>query len=211
MRKYTNLDRLIIRNNEVLNIIFNIKSSGRDNPATNLKDNEMTNSDKNLTKNLMRVNHAGEVSAQGLYIGHALLAKTTTQKEMMLEMASEEKDHLDWCAQRITELKGSTSIFNPVWFIGSVIIGMASGLTNDKNALGFIEETEKQVAKHLESNIDKIPDEDGKTYSILEKMKSDEERHGNSANKSGAKEVPPQLKKIMGITANIMKFASYRL
>ena len=108
MRKYTNLDRLIIRNNEVLNIIFNIKSSGRDNPATNLKDNEMTNSDKNLTKNLMRVNHAGEVSAQGLYIGHALLAKTTTQKEMMLEMASEEKDHLDFLGI-VSKLKSASN------------------------------------------------------------------------------------------------------
>ena len=68
----------------------------------------------------MRVNHAGEVSAQGLYIGHAILAKTNDQKEMMLRMASEEKDHLEWCEKRIKELKGNTSIFNPVWFSGSI-------------------------------------------------------------------------------------------
>ena len=81
---------------------------------------------------------------------------------MMLKMASEEKDHLEWCEQRILELKGRPSIFNPLWFSGSIAIGMLSSISNDKSALGFIEETEKQVAEYLESHIKKIPTNDKK-------------------------------------------------
>ena len=176
-----------------------------------MKETIYSYSEKKLVTNLMRVNHSGEVSAQGLYIGHALVAKTEKQKEMMLNMAAEEKDHLQWCEKRISELNGKTSILNPFWFAGSVIIGMLSSISNDKNGLGFIEETEKQVANHLDSHINKIPDNDKKTYKILKKMKTDEENHGKEAHKSGANEIPLTIKKLMKITANVMKFTSYRL
>jgi len=211
MRKFTHIDNIITKSNETLNILFNIKSSGREYPAANIIENKLNDSEKGHVANLMRVNHSGEVAAQGLYIGHALLAKTDKQKNMMLNMASEEKDHLVWCDQRIKELKGNTSIFNPIWFTGSIAIGMISSMADDKNALGFIEETEKQVAEHLESNINKIPEKDNKTHSILMKMKSDEVHHGETAHILGATELSKNLKNIMKFTADIMKFASYRM
>ena len=212
MKEYTDIDRLLIKSNDILNTIFNIKRSGRKYPAANIEESEiMTDSNAKLVNNLMRVNHSGEVAAQGLYIGHALLAKTEDQKKMMLQMASEEKDHLDWCEKRIKELKGNTSIFNPLWFSGSIAIGMLSSISNDRDALGFIEETEKQVAEHLESHISKVPKNDKKTQSILRKMKSDEECHGETAHVKGAKEISEHLKKIMEVTANIMKFVSYKV
>ena len=171
-------------------MLFNIKSSGRVYPATDIEETkEMSYSEKKLVNNLMRVNHSGEVAAQGLYIGHAILAKTDQQKEMMLNMASEEKDHLEWCEKRIDELKGNTSILNPIWFSGSIVIGMISSISKDKNALGFIEETEKQVAKHLDTHLEKIPKTDNKTYKILKKMKSDEEHHGETAKNNKPKPV----------------------
>tara|TARA_X000000368_G_C23020710_1_gene707836 strand:+ start:587 stop:1228 length:642 start_codon:yes stop_codon:yes gene_type:complete len=212
MRKYTNTDNFLIKSNNILDMLFNIKSSGRPYPANDIDESDaMTKSDKKLVNNLMRVNHAGEVAAQGLYIGHAILAKTSEQKEMMLSIASEEKDHLEWCEKRIKELNGHTSVFNPLWFSGSIAIGMLSSITNDKNALGFVEETEKQVAEHLNSHIEKLPKTDNKTYTILEKMRSDEEHHGETAHNNGASEISFNLKKIMEATANIMKFFSYRI
>ena len=81
MKEYTDIDRLLIKSNDILNTIFNIKRSGRKYPAANIEESEnMTDSNARLVNNLMRVNHAGEIAAQGLYIGHALLAKTEDQK-----------------------------------------------------------------------------------------------------------------------------------
>ena len=42
-------------------------------------------------------------------------------------------------------------------------------------------------------------------------MKSDEEKHSNTARQSGATEIPEKVKKIMEQTANIMKEVSFRL
>jgi len=211
MKKYSKTDKFIIKSNEMIGILFNIKGSGREYPAKNIDEGNMTNAEKKLVTNLMRVNHSGEVAAQGLYIGHALSAKTLEQKETMLNMASEEKDHLEWCEQRIKELKGNTSIFNPLWFIGSIGLGMLSGITNDKKSLGFLEETEIQVTEHLRSHIKKLPKDDYKTHTILQKMKSDEEQHSETAHNLGASEIPSKIKRIMEVTANAMKFASFRL
>jgi len=212
MKKYSNKDNILIKSNEILSMLFNIKSSGRTSPSNSVEDTLMLKkSDAQLVSNLMRVNHSGEVAAQGLYIGHAILAKNEDQKKMMLKMASEEKDHLEWCEQRILELKGRPSIFNPLWFSGSIAIGILSSISNDKSALGFIEETEKQVAEHLESHIKKIPIYDKKTHSILKKMKADEEQHGKTASDHGASKLPKNIKKLMETTASIMKYVSYRI
>ena len=81
--------------------------------VVNLSEENLTKDEKKLVTNLMRVNHAGEVAAQGLYIGHALAAKSEEQREMMLEMASEEKAQLIWCNERIKDLGGRPSIFAP--------------------------------------------------------------------------------------------------
>jgi len=210
MRNYSNIDKFIIKADEILKT-FSIKSSGRSYPAKNLEDNELTKNERELVTNLMRVNHAGEVAAQGLYIGHALASKSSSQRKMMLEMASEEKDHLIWCGKRINELGGRTSLFDPVWFVGSIGLGILSSFTSDRNALGFLEETEIQVAEHLQTHIKKLPKNDKKTKIVLEKMKADEEKHSDTAHESGAEEIPKPIKKIMEYTANIMKEVSFRI
>ena len=210
MRNYSNIDKFIIKADEILKT-FSIKSSGRSYPAKKLGDNELTKNERELVTNLMRVNHAGEVAAQGLYIGHALASKSSSQREMMLEMASEEKDHLIWCGKRINELGGRTSLFDPIWFVGSIGLGVLSSFTSDRNALGFLEETEIQVAEHLKTHIKRLPKNDKKTKIVLEKMKADEEKHSDTAHESGAEEIPKPIKKIMEYTANIMKEVSFRI
>ena len=63
---------------------------------------------------LMRVNHVGEVCAQGLYAAQALGARVFSKDEALaghLEAASvEENDHLAWTSERLQELKGRPSL-----------------------------------------------------------------------------------------------------
>ena len=81
MKKYSNKDSILIKSNEILSMLFNIKSSGRTSPSNSVEDTKtLKESDAQLVSNLMRVNHSGEVAAQGLYIGHAILAKNEDQK-----------------------------------------------------------------------------------------------------------------------------------
>ncbi len=183
----------------------------RPNPENTIAEGELSASEKELAGRLMRINHSGEVAAQGLYQGQALTAKLPDVREKMERAAEEENDHLDWCKQRINELDTHTSYLNPLWYFGSVAIGAAAGLAGDKWSLGFVAETEHQVVRHLTSHLNQISENDHKSRAILEQMKEDEGHHATAALDAGAAELPVPVKKFMALTSKIMTKAVYRL
>ena len=103
---------------------------------------------------LMRVNHAGEIAAQALYHGQALVARSAATRELLLKAAHEETDHLAWCETRLKELDSRPSLLNPLWYAGSFAIGAAAALLGDRTSLGFVVETERQVEGHLDEHLD---------------------------------------------------------
>ncbi len=211
-RKQTFIDQCIAHTDQALRTMFGEPiGSGRKNPARPASDNELSAVDKANSINLMRVNHAGEVCAQALYQGQALTARNRDTRSQMTQAATEENDHLVWCRQRIHELGGHTSLLNPLWYTGSLAIGAASGLLGDKWSLGFLAETEKQVVKHLEGHLHRLPDDDSKSHAILAQMKTDEAKHQATAVKAGGAELPVPVKKMMGLMSKIMTSTAYRI
>ena len=187
----------------------NFQKESREYPAKSIKEDNLTEIERNISASLMRINHAGEVSAQGLYRGQALTARLEGTRDKMDEAAQEELDHLAWCNKRLEELNEKPSIFNPVWYGLSFTMGAIAGLAGDKWSLGFVHETEEQVVRHLETHLDKIPESDKKTAAILEQMAIDEAHHSEEALESGAAELPENIKKLMGGIAKVMTKSSY--
>jgi ubiquinone biosynthesis monooxygenase Coq7 len=178
-------------------------------PAAHVTESALSSQEKKQVARLMRVNHAGEVCAQALYQGQALTAQLTHVKEQMNQAAAEEIDHLAWCEERLMELSSQPSRLNPVWYSGSLIIGAFAGLIGDKISLGFLAETENQVATHLKQHLMRLPKEDKKTKAILERMQEDEEHHANVAINAGAVELPFFIKGLMRSLSKCMTSISY--
>ncbi len=180
------------------------KTTERTSPAHNETEAELSETEQQLAGRLMRINHAGEVAAQGLYQGQALTARLPQVRQQMERAALEENDHLDWCEKRAKELGAHVSVLNPVWYAGSAAIGALAGLAGDKWSLGFVAETEKQVVKHLEEHLEQLPEHDDKSRAILEQMKEDEGHHATVALEAGGTELPLPVKKLMGLTSKVM-------
>lgn len=157
----------------------------------------------------MRVNHAGEVAAQGLYHGQALTAGSERIRAAMRHAAEEEGDHLAWCRDRLDELGSHTSLLNPVWYAGSVAFGAMAGLFGDRVSLGFMAETERQVEGHLEEHLGRLPADDLRSRAIIEQMKADEIGHGQLALGAGGEELPAPVPQLMRLTACIMTGTAY--
>ena len=138
---------------------FKKSGTGRSYPA-NETSSSLSKEEKSLSAQLMRVNLAGEVAAQALYRGQAMVCKDAEIKNHLVQAGEEETDHLIWCKKRLEELNGKPSILNPVWYAGSFAIGAIFGSFGEKTSLGFVEETEKQVVKHLEKHLDKVSKND---------------------------------------------------
>lgn len=208
-RNYNFFDQLVLNLESGVRTLFSENRATRPNPASQYEQTELNDIDKQLAGRLMRINHAGEVAAQGLYQGQALTANLANVRHQMEQAAQEEVDHLAWCKTRIGELGTHTSYLDPFWYIGSVAIGAVAGLTGDKWSLGFVNETEKQVVKHLEGHLAKLPLHDEKSRAILEQMKIDEQRHATTALLAGASQLPNPIKKFMKITSKLMTKTAY--
>lgn len=185
------------------------RQAKRDNPAVGIADLEMSQKEKRHVAGLMRVNHAGEVCAQALYQGQALTTQTLAVQDKMNAAALEEIDHLAWCEERLKELDSAPSILNPLWYVGSFMIGLLAGYVGDQWSLGFVAETEKQVTEHLKKHQNHLPPNDQKTHAILSQMQLDETKHAEVAIRSGAAELPFVIKQGMRFVSKIMTKTSY--
>lgn len=207
MRHLSLLDKCITEIDQSLRTVYaKAPTTERSNPAKDVKESdELTTDEKKQSAQLMRINHSGEIAAQGLYRGQALTATKDDVKLQMQRSAMEENDHLDWCENRLNELESHKSYFNPIWYWGSFSIGATAGLVGDKWSLGFVKETEDQVVRHLDAHLEKLSAKDLPSITILQKMKQDELRHGDIALKAGGAKLPWPIRKIwMPLTSKIM-------
>jgi ubiquinone biosynthesis monooxygenase Coq7 len=172
---------------------------------------ELSPAEKRRSAGLMRVNHAGEIAAQALYHGQALVARSEGTRELLLKAAHEESDHLSWCASRLDELNSRPSRLDPLWYAGSFAIGTLAGLRGDRISLGFVVETERQVEGHLNEHLSRLPARDTRSRAILESMRSDEAAHGANARAAGAALLPWPVRELMRGTAKLMTSTAYWL
>ncbi len=159
----------------------------------------------------MRVNHSGEVAAQALYQGQALTARNATVATALRRAAAEEADHLAWCEQRLRELRGRTSVLNPLWYAGSFALGAVAGTLGRGVNLGFVAETERQVESHLRSHMERLGETDPRSRAILEQMTHDEVAHGAQAASLGGRDLPRSVGAAMHLTGRLMTSSSYWL
>ena len=212
LRHYTLFDKLVMTVDNGLRTVFGRPPvSERPDPADAHEEAGLDAAEKRLAARLMRINHAGEVSAQALYQGQALTARLPEVRAKMERAALEENAHLVWCERRAKALGGRVSLLNPLWYAGSLTIGALAGAVGDKWSLGFIVETEHQVVRHLEDHLRRLPGKDRKSRAILEQMKVDEAHHATTALKAGGAPLPQPVKKRMGLTAKVMTGTAYWL
>ena len=205
------LDNIVDECDIALKTLSNKKTgTNRSYPARSVAGNteKLTKQEKNLSIQLMRINLAGEVAAQALYRGQAMVCKDPEIKKHLIEAGEEETDHLIWCKKRLKELDGRGSIFNPIWYAGSFAIGAIFGNLGEKTSLGFVEETEKQVVAHIDKHLKKISDKDLETIEILKTMREDEDIHAQQASENGGEDLKTPTKKIMSLTAKVMTSTS---
>ena len=164
----------------------------------------LSDADRRTAAALMRVNHAGEIAAQALYHGQAFAARSGPTRDLMLEAAREESDHLAWCETRLRELQSRPSLLNPLWYAGSFAIGALAALSGDRTSLGFVCETERQVERHLDDHLQRLPAADTRSRAILEAMREDEIAHGTRARSAGGVDLPAPIRTVMRHTARIM-------
>jgi len=205
------LDRAIAGVDAALRTIAGVHRAERASPASEFEENALSIAEREHAAALMRVNHVGEVCAQALYQGQALTARDPGTRASLQQAAREEEDHLAWSADRVRELGGHLSVLNPVWYAGSLAMGIAAGALGDRWNLAFLAETERQVEEHLAEHLAQLPVGDSRTRAVVGQMRAEEARHRAAAIALGAAEMPAPVRFAMRAMAKLMTTVAYRV
>ena len=204
-----NIDRIITGFDRGLRTLFAPAASLRPQPGEDMPEGTLSREEKRHSASLMRINHSGEICAQALYQGQAMTAKNREIAHSLERASWEETEHLCWTENRIKELGGKKSLFNPLWYAGSLAIGAGVGLIGDKWNLGFLAETERQVERHLAGHLERLPLSDLKSRAVVEQMKCDEVQHAAMAVSLGGAELPFPARVLMKLSSKVMTGITY--
>ncbi len=201
------IDRLLVAADNALRTLSGATSASRSvsaPPPAALPERDAAHSAA-----LMRVNHAGEICAQALYAGQAVVARDPRVHAALERASAEERDHLQWCRSRLDELGARPSLLDPFWYAGSFALGVASGVAGDRWSLGFLVETERQVERHLQGHLEELPEGDLRSRAIVTRMREEEIAHGRSGEALGGRELPAPVRAAMGLASRLMTRTAY--
>lgn len=205
------IDRVIVHFDRALRTVFAPARSVRPVPGAELAEAPLGDEERRHVAALMRVNHCGEVCAQALYAGQAMMSRDPALRGELERASNEEVEHLAWTERRIEELGGRKSLLNPLWYGVSLALGLAAGAIGERWNLGFLAETERQVEAHLSGHLERLPAQDRKSREIIDQMKLDEARHADLAVGLGAHELPRPIRGAMKLMARLMTSTAYRV
>ena len=198
------MDKFLTTADAALRTLFAAPRAAQESPAHLIAPAALSEQERRLSGALMRVNHVGEVCAQALYTAQAAVTKDDQLRAHLLQAAREEGDHLAWTRERLNELGARPSLLNPLWYAGAFAVGLVASKISDGVSLGFVVETENQVAAHLQRHLHRLPEQDLASRAVVERMKDDEERHASDAMAAGAIPLPPQARALMRAAAKVM-------
>jgi len=206
------IDRLIHGFDGLLRTVARVKPEPQlPSPSRGALADPMTDDEIRVSGGLMRVNHTGEICAQGLYNGQALFASDEATGTALSKAAEEELDHLAWCRERLHELNAKPSILDPLWYSVSFALGAGAALVSDKVSLGFVHATEENVERHLRDHLQRLPASDHASRQILQQMLDDEIRHGQTALDQGGQQLPTPVRRLMWEGAKLMTKTAERV
>ena len=198
------MDKFLTTADAALRTLFAAPRATQESPAQPIAPAMLSAEEKRLSGALMRVNHVGEICAQALYTAQASVTKDAALRAHLIEAAREEGDHLAWTRERLDALGARPSLLNPLWYAGAFAVGLVASKISDGVSLGFVVETENQVAAHLQSHLHRLPEQDLASRAVVARMKDDEERHAINALAAGAIPLPAPARALMRAAAKVM-------
>ena len=150
----------------------------------------MEKTNQKTLEEIIRVDHAGERGAIKIYEGQLLALSTIKQdedlKNIIKEMKEHEKEHLEYFEKEIQKRKIKPTYLLPLWDIMGVSLGFGTALLGKKAAMLCTASVEEVIETHYENQLKKIGSDEKELKIKIEKFKSDEVNHKNTAYDSGA-------------------------
>jgi 3-demethoxyubiquinol 3-hydroxylase len=168
----------------------------------------MTETNKKILEEIIRVDHAGERGAIKIYEGQLLALQTFKQdedlKKQIEEMKEHEKEHYNFFDQEIRKRNIKPTKLLPLWDLLGITLGFGTAMLGKKAAMLCTASVEEVIDGHYKNQTYKLKDDEKELKSIISKFRDDELAHKDIAYESGATK-----KGLYGILDKVIKTSSH--
>jgi|TARA_E500000081_G_C6139478_1_gene359258 ubiquinone biosynthesis monooxygenase Coq7 len=161
----------------------------------NLRIPKSTQAEEQHLKEMLRVDHAGELGAVRIYDGQlaglAFHPKSASTKRQIRHMHQQEKEHLAEFNQTLPARNVRPTALQPFWHVAGGSLGFATAILGEKFAHACTAAVETVIDHHYEEQIQLVRKEgDHKLADTLKKFQAEEVEHKDLAISQGAEDIP---------------------
>ena len=132
---------------------------------------------KNKTKEIIRVNQAGELGAIQIYKGQLAVLKNKPIASDLEDMLKKEKKHYDKFNELLNSYEVRPTIFTPLWKTGAFGLGVISAILGKKSTLACTEAVEEVIIDHYQKQTQYLKGKDNNLAKITKKFCEEEKEH----------------------------------
>ncbi|VAV94160.1 2-polyprenyl-3-methyl-6-methoxy-1,4-benzoquinol hydroxylase, coq7 type [hydrothermal vent metagenome] len=143
---------------------------------------------------MLRVDHAGETAAVGIYRGQQAVFGGVANKQHLAgqfaQMQAEEQVHLEAFETQLRQREQAPTLMIGLWQGMSYALGVGTALLGEKAAHACTEAVEDVIEKHYQAQIDELQTtgEEPELRDLFIQFRQDELGHRDSAVQAGAKQ-----------------------
>lgn len=136
--------------------------------------------DRQILKEIIRVDHAGEYGATRIYEGQiAIFGKDTKIGKTIQHMADQEQEHIQKFEELIISERVRPTALLPLWNIAGYALGAGTAFMGEKAAMACTVAVEKVIGEHYQKQIELLEEDQRNLKSTIKKFANDELEHHN--------------------------------
>ncbi len=144
------------------------------------------------TKQMLRVDQAGEYGAIRIYKGQLDVLKNHPTSSLIEEMKTQEQEHLNSFNLLLRERNIKPTIFTPLWHVGGYVLGALTAKLGSKAAMACTVAVEEVIDQHYAGQIEELEQSDlePELTNIIKRFRADELAHKDQSLEAGAADAP---------------------
>ena len=135
---------------------------------------------KQLSK-MLRVDHAGEVSARKIYDGQLLVLGNKPEAKEIQHMRNQEQHHLDTFDKLLNEYKIRPSLLTPLWNTAGFALGTITAMMGTKAAMACTIAVEEVIGEHYQKQAKELLKDNKELSKKLNEFADEELEHRDTA------------------------------
>jgi demethoxyubiquinone hydroxylase (CLK1/Coq7/Cat5 family) len=138
----------------------------------NLSSRKLTPEELEFIKPMIRVDQAGEIGANFIYMGQmAVLGKDKNLRPILQEMWDQEKVHLARFDELVAQHRVRPTLLRPLWEIAGFAVGAGTALMGKEAAMACTEAVETVIGDHYNDQLRKLVQVNDQNKDLVELSK----------------------------------------